>query len=76
MNKLLLLVALPGLLCFAPLALAHPGHAHDSHGWFASIVHSFMGVDSVLFLLVIGAGVGLWAVTQRVTQTRQPARRR
>lgn len=67
-----LLFGLPG---FAPLALAHPGHPHEG-GLPADIVHSFMSMDSALFLFAIGVGCGLWAVGRRVTQARHHAWRR
>lgn len=63
-----LFVSLSGLLCFAPLVQAHPGHQSDGSGLFASVIHSFMSVDHALFLLAIGVGYGLWSVTLRVTR--------
>lgn len=63
-----------GSLLVAPMAQAHPGHQHDG-GLLANIVHSFMSMDHVLFLLAIGVGYGLWVVGRRITQTRQHARR-
>jgi hydrogenase/urease accessory protein HupE len=65
-----------GSLLVAPLAQAHPGHQHDGGGLLASIVHSFMSTDYAWFLLAIGVGYGLWAVSRRVTQARQHTRRR
>ena len=63
-------------LLVAPLAQAHPGHQHDGGSLLASIVHSFMSMDHALFLPAIGVGYGLWAVSRRITQARQHARRR
>lgn len=65
-----------GSLLVVPMAQAHPGHQHDDVGLLASIVHSFMSMDHALFLLAIGVGYGLWAVSRRVTQARHHARRR
>jgi hydrogenase/urease accessory protein HupE len=65
-----------GSLLVVPLVQAHPGHQHNGSGLLASIVHSFMSMEYVLFLLAIGVGYGLWAVSRRITQARQHARRR
>lgn len=54
MKNLRLLVSL-GLLCFAPLALAHPGHLGD--GLADGLFHSLAGFDYVMLLF---AGGGLW----------------
>ncbi len=68
-------VFLFGSLLVVPMARAHPGHQSDG-GVLTGIVHSFMSVDHALFLLAIGIGYGLWAVSRRVTHARQHARRR
>jgi hydrogenase/urease accessory protein HupE len=65
-----------GSLLVVPMAQAHPGHQHDGGSLLANIVHSFMSMEYVLFLLAIGVGYGLWAVGRCVTQARQHARRR
>jgi len=57
-----------GSLLVVPVAQAHPGHQSDDGGLLASIVHSFMSVDHVLFLLAMGVGFGLWIVTRRITR--------
>lgn len=54
MNNQRLVVSL-GLLCFAPLALAHPGHLGD--GLAGGFFHSFAGFDYVMLMFV---GGGLW----------------
>ena len=59
---------LPGSLLVVPMAQAHPGHQNDGGGLLASLFHSFMSMDYVLFLLAVGAGYALWPVTGRVTR--------
>lgn len=55
MNNLRLLVSLVSLLCFAPLALSHPGHHGD--GLADVFFHAITGFDYVVLLF---AGGGLW----------------
>jgi urease accessory protein len=59
MIKTRLPVFLLGLLGLAPLALAHPGHLHDSAGFLAGVLHPLTGVDHVLFMLAVGVLVAL-----------------
>jgi urease accessory protein len=47
-------VFLLGLVVGAPLAFAHPGHAHDTAGFTAGFLHPLTGIDHVLFLLAVG----------------------
>ena len=55
MKNLRLLASLLGMLCFAPLVLAHPGHL--DHGLADGFFHSLAGFDYVVIIL---AGGGLW----------------
>ena len=64
-----------GSLLVVPMAQAHPGHQHDG-GLLANIIHLFMSMGPAWLLLAIGIGYGLWAVSRRITQARQHARRR
>lgn len=61
MNQARLLISLLGLLCFAPLAQAHPGHLNDGGGIMAGIFHPLTGVDHVLFMLGVGLLIALRA---------------
>jgi urease accessory protein len=49
-----LFISLLGLLCFTPLAQAHPGHLSDGGGFMAGFFHPLTGIDHVLFLLGVG----------------------
>jgi urease accessory protein len=68
MIKTRLPVFLLGLLGLAPLALAHPGHLHDSAGFLAGFLHPLTGVDHVLFMLAVGVWIAL-----RVSAARRGA---
>lgn len=50
-----------GLLLFAPLAHAHPGHLTGGGGFVAGFVHPFTGVDHILFMLAVGCWIVLRA---------------
>ena len=50
-----------GLLLFAPLAQAHPGHLTDGGGFVAGFFHPLTGVDHVLFMLAVGGWIALRA---------------
>ena len=53
------LAAAPALMLIAGLAVAHPGHQHES-GFAAGISHPLLGLDHLLAMLAIG----LWSLRQ------------
>lgn len=52
-------LTLASLMVLPSLALAHPGHSHEEHGFMSGLLHPIGGADHLLAMIA----VGLWAAS-------------